>query len=50
VRDLRWSEFKTTVHIEVDRVKCPECGVRIEKVPGMTAFRANRTKFPRILR
>jgi transposase len=33
VRDLPWSEFKTTVHIEVYRVKCPDCGVRIEKVP-----------------
>jgi len=33
VRDLPWSEFKTAVHIEVYRVKCPDCGVRIEKVP-----------------
>lgn len=33
VRDLPWSEFRTTVHIEVYRVKCPACGVRIEKVP-----------------
>jgi hypothetical protein len=36
VRDLPWSEFQTTVHIEnieVYRVKCPECGVRVEKVP-----------------
>ena len=33
VRDLRWSIFQATVHIEVYRVKCPECGVRIEKVP-----------------
>jgi transposase len=33
VRDLPWSSFRTTVHIEVYRVKCPECGVKIEKVP-----------------
>lgn len=33
MRDLPWREFKTTAHIEVYRVKCPECGVRIEKVP-----------------
>jgi transposase len=33
VRDLPWSAFRTTVHIEVYRVKCPECGLRIEKVP-----------------
>jgi transposase len=30
---LPWSAFRTTVHIEVYRVKCPECGVKIEKVP-----------------
>ena len=28
MRDLPWSEFKTAVHIEVHRVKCPDCGVR----------------------
>jgi len=33
VRDLPWSEFRTTVHIEVYRVKCPACGVKAEKVP-----------------
>ena len=33
MRDLPWSEFRTTVHIEVYRVKCPACGVKIEKVP-----------------
>jgi transposase len=33
VRDLPWSAFRTTVFIEVYRVKCPDCGVRVEKVP-----------------
>jgi len=33
VRDLPWSEFKACVHIEVFRVKCPDCGVKVEKVP-----------------
>ncbi len=33
VRDLPWSQFLATVHIEVYRVKCPACGVRIERVP-----------------
>jgi transposase len=33
VRDLPWSEFKTTVYVEVYRVKCPDCGVKVEKVP-----------------
>jgi len=35
VRDLPWSTFKTTMHIEVYRVKCPNCGVKIEKVPQL---------------
>ena len=33
VRDLPWSAFHTTVFIEVFRVKCPECGIKVEKVP-----------------
>ena len=33
MRDLPWSQFQTTVHIEVYRVKCSACGVKIEKVP-----------------
>jgi transposase len=33
VRDLPWSEFRTAVHTEVYRVKCPDCGVKVEKVP-----------------
>lgn len=33
VRDLPWSEFRTTVYIEVYRVKCPQCGVKVERVP-----------------
>jgi transposase len=32
VRDLPWSLFQTAVHIEVYRVKCPACGVKVEKV------------------
>ena len=32
VRDLPWSEFRTTVFVEVLRLKCPECGVKREKV------------------
>jgi transposase len=35
VRDLPWSEFQTTVFIEVYRVECPDCGVKVEKVPQL---------------
>jgi transposase len=33
VRELPWSVYRTSVHIEVYRVKCPKCGVRVEKIP-----------------
>src|ERR1700747_201518 len=35
VRDLPWGEFRTTVVIEVYRVCCPQCGVKVEKVPQL---------------
>ena len=33
VRDLPWSAYKATVVVELYRVRCPDCGVRTEKVP-----------------
>jgi transposase len=32
VRDLPWAGFRTTVVIEFYRVRCPDCGLKIEKV------------------
>lgn len=32
VRDLPWGEYRTTVVVEIYRVRCPGCGVRIERV------------------
>jgi transposase len=32
VRDLPWGEYRTTVVVEIYRVRCPDCGVRIERV------------------
>jgi len=32
VRDLPWGKFQTTVYIEVCRVRCPDGGVKREKV------------------
>ena len=31
VRDLQWSEYRTTVVIELYRVRCPDCGIKAEK-------------------
>jgi transposase len=33
VRDLPWSGFRSTVFVDVYRLKCPDCGVKVEKVP-----------------
>src|ERR1700682_1131535 len=35
IRDLPWSEYRTTVVIELYRVHCPDCGVKTEKVPQL---------------
>lgn len=32
VRDLPWGEFRTTVVMELFRVRCPDCDPKIEKV------------------
>ncbi len=32
VRDLAWGEFRASVVVEVYRVRCPDCGVKVEKV------------------
>jgi transposase len=33
VRDLPWLEYDTTVVIELNRVRCPDCGIKAEKAP-----------------
>jgi transposase len=35
VRDLPWSEYRATVVIELYRVRCPDCGIKTEKVPQL---------------
>ena len=33
VRDLPWSIYHATVVVELYRVRCPDCGIKAEKVP-----------------
>lgn len=35
VRDLPCMEFRTAVFVEVYRVCCPDCGIKVEKVPQL---------------
>ena len=32
IRDLPWSVYRATVVVEVHRLRCPECGVLVEKI------------------
>lgn len=32
VRDLPWAEFRALVVVEVYRVRCPDCGVKVERI------------------
>jgi transposase len=41
VRDLPWSEYRATVVVELHRVRCPDCGVkteRVEQLPSHAPF------------
>ena len=45
VRDLPCFEFRTTVVIELYRVRCPDCGVKTEKVPQLPSKAAFSKRF-----
>ena len=38
VRDLPWGEFRTTVVVELYRVRCPDCGVKVGKVSQLPSI------------
>ena len=35
VRDLPWRKYQTVVVVEFYRVRCPNCGLKVEKVPQL---------------
>ena len=35
VRDLPWRKYQTTVVVEFYRVRCPNCGLKVERVPQL---------------
>jgi len=35
VRDLPCFEYRATVAVELYRVRCPDCGVKTEKIPQL---------------
>ena len=35
VRDLPWRKYQTIVVVEFYRVRCPKCGLKVERVPQL---------------
>ena len=35
VRDLPWRKYQAVVHVEYLRVRCPQCGLKVERVPQL---------------
>src|SRR5580704_2892972 len=49
IRDLPWSVFSATVVVEVHRVRCPECGVRVEKIEQLPSKAPFSKRFEEIV-
>jgi transposase len=49
IRDLPWSVYRTTVVVEVHRVRCPQCGVRVEKMEPLPSKAPFSKRFEEIV-
>ncbi|HEY7617082.1 MAG TPA: ISL3 family transposase [Terriglobales bacterium] len=49
VRDLPWSEYKATVVVELHRVRCPECGLKMEKVAQLPSKAPYSKRFEEVV-
>ena len=49
IRDLRWSVYRATVVVEVHRLRCPDCGVRVEKIEQLPSKAPFRKRFEEIV-
>jgi transposase len=49
IRDLPWSLYRATVVVEVHRVKCPDCGVRAEKIEQLPSKAPFSKRFEEIV-
>ena len=45
VRDLPCFEYRTTVLVELYRLRCPDCGVKAEKIPQLPGKAPFSTRF-----
>ncbi len=49
IRDLPWSVYRATVVVEVHRLRCPECGVRVEKIEQLPSNAPFSKRFEEIV-
>jgi transposase len=49
IRDLPWSVYGATVIVEVHRLRCPECGVLVEKIEQLPSKAPFRKRFEQIV-
>ena len=49
IRDLPWSVYRATVIVEVHRLPCPECGVRVEKIEQLPSKAPFSKRFEEIV-
>jgi transposase len=49
IRDLPWSVYRATVVVEVHRLRCPDCGVRVEKIEQLPSKAPFSKRFEEIV-
>ncbi len=49
IRDLPWSIYRATIVVEVHRLRCPDCGVRVEKIEHLPSKAPFSKRFEEIV-
>ena len=49
IRDLPWSEYRATVVVEAHRLRCPQCGVRVERIEQLPSKAPFSKRFEQIV-
>jgi len=49
IRDLPWSVYRATIVVEVHRLRCPDCGVRVEKIDQLPSKAPFSKRFEEII-
>jgi len=49
IRDLLWSIYRETIVVEVHRLRCPDCGVRVQKIEPLASKASFSKRFEEIV-